>query len=300
MLSPRRRPPVRKPSFTPAPLPLRRSPTLVPDEEPTPVRRSTVVRRIVVFIAVVGVAIAVVASARGTQAFKSATASAQGWFAVHAHTVTTSWDRHMRQGAVVEELVAVTRERDALALETMELRAVEREHTRLIRLLGMTEPMGLRGVVGRVIARPTSGRRTLRLDVGTEGGIAMGQPVVAHDGLVGQVVDTGPGWTDVLLASDPLHSAAVVLDGSEVHGTLIGTGFGLRVDHIIAGADVQQGAQVLTSGEGGVYPLGVPVGVVRAVSRETGPLLRIDLTPAATPSLLAEVFVVRHQQVDAL
>ncbi|MFT6144397.1 MAG: rod shape-determining protein MreC [Myxococcota bacterium] len=300
MLSPKRKFTARKPGFTPAPVPLRRKPTLVPIEEPEQPRRFTVVRRAIAFAVVVGVSVAVVASASGTQAFKSATAGAQGWFAVQTVAVAEAWDRHLAQGRVVDHLVAMTRERDALALDVMELRAVQREHGRLVMLLDMAEARGLSGVAGRVIARPTSGRATLRIDSGATVGVALGQAVVAHDGLIGQVVDVGPEWADVLLARDPLHSTAVVIDGTEVHGTLTGTGTQLLVDHIIAGTDVQPGAIVLTSGEGDVYPIGITVGTVDYVSRSTGPLLHIELTPASQPALLAEVFVVRHQRAPAL
>lgn len=300
MLNPKRTFTPRKPGFTPAPLPLRRKPTLVPVEEPTPTRRFTVVRRALAFALVVGLSVAVVASASGTQAFKSATAGAQEWFAVQSATAVQGWDRHLAQGKVVDQLAAMTRERDALALEVMELRAVQREHGRLVTLLDMAEGQGLTGVAGRVIARPTTGRATLRIDSGSVVGVALGQAVVAHDGLIGQVVDVGPEWADVLLARDPLHSAAVVVEGTEVHGTLRGTGTDLLVDHVIAGTDVQPGAIVLTSGEGDVFPIGITVGTVEYVSRSTGPLLHIEVTPASRPALLAEVFVVRHQQAPEL
>ena len=257
-------------------------------------------RRALAFALVVGLSVAVVASASGTQAFKSATAGAQEWFAVQSATAVQGWDRHLAQGKVVDQLAAMTRERDALALEVMELRAVQREHGRLVTLLDMAEGQGLTGVAGRVIARPTTGRATLRIDSGSVVGVALGQAVVAHDGLIGQVVDVGPEWADVLLARDPLHSAAVVVEGTEVHGTLRGTGTDLLVDHVIAGTDVQPGAIVLTSGEGDVFPIGITVGTVEYVSRSTGPLLHIEVTPASRPALLAEVFVVRHQQAPEL
>lgn len=299
MLSPKRKLTPRNPGFTPAPQSLRRKPTLVPVEEPEAPRRFAMARRVAAFAVVVGLSVVVVASASGTQAFKSATAGAQEWFAVQTAAVAQGWDRHLAQGKVVDQLAAMTRERDALALELMELRAIEREHGRLVELLDMAEGHGLTGVAGRVIARPTTGRATLRIDSGSDVGVELGQPVVAHDGLIGQVVDVGPRWADVLLARDPLHSAAVVVDGTDVHGTLRGTGTELLVDHVIAGTDVQPGATVLTSGEGDVYPIGIAVGTVEYVSRSTGPLLHIELTPAARPALMAEVFVVRNQQAPA-
>lgn len=293
MLKPRRRD-----HFTPAPLPLRRAPELVEAAEQEAPSRSRLVRRVLAFVAVVGLSVAVVASTSGTDAFKSGTAGVQGWFAAQVAQGSELIDRHLRQARVADELALITAERDELALQVMRLEAVEREHQRLVALLEMSEPAGLDGAVGRVIARPTAGRQTLRLDIGRERGVELGQAVVAHDGLVGQVVDVGNGWADVLLASDTLHSAAVRLPASEVHGTLVGTGDGLRVDHIIAATEVEIGDAVLTSGEGGVFPRGIAVGHVRSVARDTGPLLRIELEPAAMPSLLAEVFVVRSQQLE--
>ena len=299
MLSPRRAPPRTRAGFTPAPLPLRRAPTLVPDEPPEPPHRRALVRRIVTFVVVVGVAIGVIATASGSDAFKGATASVQSLAAAQTAAATDWWQRHMRQAAVADALVDVTAERDALALRVMELERIEREHARLVAHLDMAEPRGLDGAVGRVIARPTTGRKTLRLDIGSTAGVALGQSVIHHQGLVGQVVDVGPEWTDVLIMQDPLHGAAVVIGESDVHGTLRGTGSGLQVDYVIAGTEVQPGAIVRTSGEGGVHPAGIPVGTIASVSRSTGPMLQIDVAPNTRPDLMAEVLVVRsHRPVQ--
>jgi rod shape-determining protein MreC len=51
------------------------------------------------------------------------------------------------------------------------------------------------------------------------------------------------------------------------------------------------GAPVLTSGEGGVFPRGLPLGTVTAVSLDDGPFLAIEVAPAARPGTLAEVLV---------
>lgn len=179
-----------------------------------------------------------------------------------------------------------------LRREVRALRELDRERRTLAHLLQMSEGSGLEGVGGRVIARGGGGRQTVRIDVGTERGVAPGLAVLGPDGVVGQVLDAGAGWSDVLCVTDPMAGLAGRLEDGP-HGLLRGTHTGLAMDHVLTRHTVVPGTRVVASGEGGVFPAGQVVGVVQSVEPAPGtPFLAIEITAASPPDLLDEVFVV--------
>ncbi len=282
-----------RPGFTPAPVKLRTRGPLGPTKEPTiesPLR-SAAVRRLAVTVFIAALAIVVISSTRSSAAFTTATAQVQTWTTEVAARADQVWDRHVQLGAVIEAHRNLRTDHTAVRLELMRLQEVEREHARLTDVFQMSQPLHLSGVVGRVVGRPTTGRQTLRLDVGSERGLHAGLPVLSADGLVGQVVDSGPEWADVLLISDPTHAVPAIVDIADVHGTGRGTGHAVRLDHVIGGTSLAVGSNVLTSGEGGVFPRGIPIGVVTGVARDTGPFLDVTVEIAAPAATVSEVLV---------
>lgn len=230
-----------------------------------------------------------------------ATARVQEAFAVGLEGARTEWDRHLRAGAVVDAHAALQAEHRRLRIEVQRLRAVEREHARLADLLRVAEAHALVGVGARVVARGGGGRRTLRLDAGVERGLRPGLAVLGPEGVVGQLVTVGEGWSDVLAVTDPLHGSAARLAETGVVGTVRGTSDGLAMDHVLARYPVVPGEQVLTTGEGGVFPPGLPLGHVVEVAPDLGgPFLAIRVAPAAPPELLSEVYVVTGQAAPEL
>lgn len=285
----------RRIDFTPAPLELRRRGPSAPDPAGWRARfgrrevRLGAALLFVIAVALAGVMLGTRASPAGV-----AGAPAGALDRAVASWVTgarTAWERHVAQGRAADELRALRLEHDRLQTEVLGLRALADEHERVVGLLGMAERERLDGVVGRVVRRPTVGRRVLRIDVGAASGVAPGLAVVGPAGLVGQVLSRDAGFADVLSITDPSHRLPVDLGGS--FGTARGDGEGLVVEHVVATATVAVGAVVRSSGEGGVFPPGLPVGVVTAVRSGAGPFLEVDVRAAAPPSLLSEVLVVQ-------
>lgn len=235
---------------------------------------------------------ATVLSATGTDRITGAVTEVQTRVAETAEGARRAWDRHLRTTAVAVDHHNLQRDHARLRMEVMHLRSLERERGRLVDLLQMSGQEGLQGVGARVVARGGGGRRTLRVDAGTEKGIRPGLAVISRSGVVGQVLDAGTGWADVLCLTDPEHGLAAVLEGGP-HGTLRGTRDGLALDHVLARTEVGVGTPVFTSGEGGVFPADLPVGVVVSARPDRGtPFLHVDVEPVAPPDLLDEVMVV--------
>lgn len=151
--------------------------------------------------------------------------------------------------------------------------------------------------------------RRLRLGKGRNQGVPLHAPVLAPEGLVGHVVELTDETADVLLVSDPNSHVACQLpdaSGPPLHGIASGSGTGpaqrlpgvasadpvLRVDYLDAHGSPATGGLAVTSGLGGRYPAGLPIGTVRDVSLDSSGLYRrVLLAPAAPLASLRVAYV---------
>lgn len=99
-------------------------------------------------------------------------------------------------------------------------------------------------------------------NAGTEKGIKPGNPVMSENGLVGRVVGVTDGVSRVLLLTDAASRTPVMIDRTNSRAILTGDGGPNPKLEYLRGQDpVKSGDRVLTSGDGGVFPRGLPVGV---------------------------------------
>jgi len=140
-------------------------------------------------------------------------------------------------------------------------------------------------------------RQRLLLAAGSRAGIAPGQSVIDAGGLLGQVISTTPTTASVLLVSDPDHAVPVLVVRSGVRLTAWGSGRSDRLElrNIPRSSDITTGDILVTSGLGGRFPPGFPVGTVAQLTPdETQSFLIGELTPAAQPDHGRDVLVL-HQ-----
>ncbi len=108
--------------------------------------------------------------------------------------------------------------------------------------------------------------QTVLIDAGAEQGVRKGMAVANERGLVGRVILVGRRSARVLLLTDLNSQIPVLVDRSRDPAILEGTNDGLpRLRFLPRGPSVQVGDRVLTSGQGGVLPPGLPIGVVSRV-----------------------------------
>lgn len=116
------------------------------------------------------------------------------------------------------------------------------------------------------IAAATSGNlvRTAMLAVGSADGVAAEMPVIGANGLVGRTVEVGRNAARVLLLTDALSRVPVIVERTGQAGLAAGQGQPtLRlIDIVGAELPLQRGDRIVTSGDGGVFPPGVPVAIV--------------------------------------
>jgi len=101
------------------------------------------------------------------------------------------------------------------------------------------------------------------IDVGTGQGVKIGNPVINEHGLVGRVSGTAPNVSRVLLLTDVSSQVPVLIDRSDARAILSGDGSGNpRLEYVRGEDALKVGDRVLSSGDGGGMPRGLPVGVV--------------------------------------
>lgn len=191
------------------------------------------------------------------------------------------------------------------ALEQRELstEAIERENARLRALLDLREANEWETVTASTVAfTPSNFEWTITIDVGSDHGVAEDMPVVEGAGLVGKVIQVTPTSSRVLLAIDPNFSAATRSAGSGDVGVV--TGQGSELMRMIAddpSAELEPGAEVVTNNyEFGVFPHGIPVGVVETQQQGPSQLSESVLVrPFVDFNRLSEVLVILSYPIQA-
>jgi rod shape-determining protein MreC len=166
---------------------------------------------------------------------------------------------------------------------------------RLEKLLGMKNSIKAPVVTVSVIGEDlNSWFRTVVIDQGSSGGIAEGMAVVAADGVVGQIVKVAPTTSRVLLLTDHTSGIAATIQRSRARGVVKGKGEGLcSLEFTTREEDVKVGDIVITSGIGGVFLKGIPIGEVTMVKRgEYGIFQTVIIRPLVRLAHLEEALVV--------
>lgn len=100
------------------------------------------------------------------------------------------------------------------------------------------------------------------VDVGAAKGVKVGNPVINEHGLVGRIVGTAPNVSRMLLLTDVASRTPVLVDRTDARALLTGDGSGNpRLEFVRGSGSVQVGDRILSSGDGGGYPRGLPIGV---------------------------------------
>lgn len=186
-----------------------------------------------------------------------------------------------------ETEATLNRSREALATNASLRRLLEFKNT-------LNRPMIAATVIGK---DPSVWFRAVIIDQGSIKGVAKGCPVVNADGVVGQVFTTSPNYAKVLLAIAPSSAIDVMLQKSRIRGILKGTGeLVYKLEYILKTIEVEEGEQVVTAGYGGVFPTGLPVGVVsKVIKKPRGMFHEIEVTPTVDYQTLEHLLVIEQQ-----
>ena len=163
--------------------------------------------------------------------------------------------------------------------------ALEAETQRLRALRENTESVTDRFVIGDVMNVDLDAfRERVLVDKGAGDGIYVGQAVLDSGGVFGQVARVGQLTSEVILVSDAAHAIPVQINRNGLRTIAVGTGETnrLKLPYLPTSADVIAGDLLVTSGLGGGFPAGYPVGTIAEVKRDPAQSLAdVDVKPAA-------------------
>lgn len=168
-----------------------------------------------------------------------------------------------------ESLSELREENKRLTAEVASLNEAQKTAERLEGLLGLQSTYNLESTAARIIGSSSDAwSQTVTIDKGSIDGMAVGMAVCNSGGVIGQVIEVSAGTSTVRLLTDENSGVAAMVQSSRAQGVLQGQPDGsLRLDYVTADFEVAVGDIVITSGLGGVFPKGLPLGTVSSVSR---------------------------------
>jgi rod shape-determining protein MreC len=162
-------------------------------------------------------------------------------------------------------------ENQSLKAEIARLQSLEQSSAKLVAENGLLRDLTRfmpEGAVNFVSARVVGEGggpfvRSILINAGSRDGVARGQAVVNGDGLVGRLTDIGTGASRVLLLTDLNSRVPVIIEETRERAILAGDNTERpSLAYLPPDARISNGQRVVTSGNGGVLPAGLPIGTV--------------------------------------
>lgn len=209
------------------------------------------------------------------------------------------WSAYLDWKNVRLENQALRAEVERLRVQSLRVDDTQQENLRLRRLLALRERLPLSTLAGEVIAKEWGGWvRSVTVNRGRRDGITRLTPAIVPEGLLGRVVEVRAQAAVIQLLNDPSSAVAVMAQRTRTAGVAEGgPGGALRLKFMARdGGGVQVGDLIVTSGLGGVFPKGLPVGWVTAVEDKGSALFHYALlAPVADFARVEEVLLLTGQ-----
>jgi rod shape-determining protein MreC len=183
-----------------------------------------------------------------------------------------------------------------LTIRAMRYEALARENGELRGLRDALPPVAEKWLAAEIInIEINSLRQRVLINRGTSNGVFKGQALLDDKGVIGQTTHVGPWSAEAILITDPEHAIPVIVERTGLRTIAVGAGdsVSLALPYLPGNADVKSGDLLLTSGLGGVFPAGYPVGRVTEVHRDAvQPLAQVRAIPFASVETDSEVVLV--------
>jgi rod shape-determining protein MreC len=169
--------------------------------------------------------------------------------------------------SLLSEIDRLREEIQRLKVREFQLAELHRQNAQLRKLVEwqVQQPWTLK--LGKVIGDdPANWWRGVTLNIGEAEGVQVDDAVLTEQGLVGKVVSVSSGRSKVSLLGDPNCRVAAVIGDSGYGGIVTPIGLGainrriVELQHLSSDANLEPGVKVSTSGSGGVFPSGIPIG----------------------------------------
>jgi len=207
------------------------------------------------------------------------------------------------RSVLLKEIETLRAENQQLKVQQLQANATAQENNSLRAAVGWQQQQPWKLKLARVVLRdPANWWRTVWIDVGTVNGVHDNCPVLTSDGLVGRIFSAGYMRSQVVLLGDPnCRVSARVANPAHDIGILTASGpldnSLLNLTYLSSSAVVKSGEQVVTSGEGGIFPAGISIGqIVDAQQEEFGLYTEARVKLSANLGALNQVWVLTNPQ----
>jgi rod shape-determining protein MreC len=212
-------------------------------------------------------------------------------------------DSALPRRELLQEINSLRNENQQLKTAQLQAVATARENDQLRTLFGWQKQAPWKLKLANVVTRdPANWWRTVQIDLGTRDGVQVNMPVLTADGLVGRISSVHFTSAQVVLIGDPnCRVSALVENATHDMGVLSSSGpldsSLVALSYLASGANLKAGQNVITSGLGGIFPKGIPIGkIVDAQSVDFGLATEARVKLDANPGALEQVWVLMNPQ----
>lgn len=216
-----------------------------------------------------------------------------------ASSLGNVWSGYINLVDVRTQNTELSRKLDELNLENFLLREKVTQFERLKQLLNFKEAYNFETVACNVIGRNVQGYlKYLIIDRGEKDGVEVRDPVISFNGLVGRVNEVFHSSSQVVVVLNLNSNVSVMNSRTRAVGILRGDGRGhLFVDYYDRLDDAHEGDVMITSGLGGLYPKGLPVGTIDTITKNrTGLFQKIGVEQSVDFYKLENVLIVKRDK----
>ena len=190
------------------------------------------------------------------------------------------------------------------SFQLQKLRGLERENLRLRELLGSSFRLPERVLMAELLRIDSDlFSQHVVINKGESDAIFEGQPVLDSNGVMGQVMAVSQFSSRVILLTDPSHGTPVQVNRNGLRSVARGRGLNkfLQLEYLPHNSDIRAGDLLVTSGLGGRFPAGYPVGTVISVKESPGKnFSEVTVEPTASIETSREVLLVLPSPHDKL
>jgi rod shape-determining protein MreC len=211
----------------------------------------------------------------------------------------TAADAILSRRELIRQNENLRRENQQLKLLQLQSAAIARENDQLRAAIGWEKQKPWKLKLANVVMRdPANWWRTAQIDLGSRNGLTVNLPILSPEGfLIGRVSSVDQFKSQIILIGDPdcrvsarvenpAHDIGILGAGGPLDDSLV------SLSYLPSSANLKAGQQVLTSGEGGIFPAGIPIGqIVDAQQVEFGLYTEARVKLNANLGALEEVWV---------
>jgi rod shape-determining protein MreC len=177
-------------------------------------------------------------------------------------------DAALTRRELLQQFEKLHRENDQLKVLTLQTATIARENNQLRSALGWQRQVPWKLKLANVVLRdPANWWRSVEIDLGARDGVVENLPVLTAEGLVGRVSSVGSSRSQVVLLGDPNCKASALVENPAHDSGVISASGPLdnslvELTYLSGSASLKSGQGVITSGLGGIFPKGIPIGQI--------------------------------------